>query len=348
MTQKKALVTGVTGQDGSYLTDLLLKTQYKVYGLVRRSSTPNKINISSYINHPNFIPFYGDLTDINSIISVIQDTQPDEIYNLGAQSDVRISFDVPVNTGDTNALGVMRILEALQSLNIKSKFYQASTSELFGKVQETPQKETTPFYPRSPYGVAKLYAYWAVKNYRESYPDFFGCNGILFNHESPLRGENFVTRKVTKAVAHRHVYKHQRNDPIELGNLDAKRDWGHAQDYVRGMWQMMQQDQPDDYVLATGETHSIRELVECAFSYINEEIIWMGSGLDERGFNEKGEVIVTINPDFYRPAEVDLLLGDPTKAETELKWKRQYNFVDIVEEMVQNDIELISSPLYNS
>ena len=340
--QKTALVTGVTGQDGSYLTDLLLKTQYKVYGLVRRSSTPNKQNINRYIDHPNFVPFYGDLTDVNSILTVIQDTQPDEIYNLGAQSDVRISFDVPVATGDTNALGVMRILEALQSLKVKSKFYQASTSELFGKVQETPQTETTPFYPRSPYGVAKLYAYWAVKNYRESYPDFFGCNGILFNHESPLRGENFVTRKITKAVGKRIAFKNVRHPPIELGNLDSKRDWGHSKDYVRGMWQMLQQDKPDDYILATGEAHSIRELVECAFNYTGEKVIWGGSGLDEKGYNDRGKVLVSINPDFYRPAEVDLLLGDPSKAEKELKWKREYNFTDTIEEMVQNDIDIYS------
>jgi len=342
MKQKKALVTGVTGQDGSYLTDLLLKTQYKVYGLVRRSSTPNKQNIDKFIDHPNFIPFYGDLTDINSIISVISDTQPDEIYNLGAQSDVRISFDTPVSTGDINALGVMRILEALQSLDVKNcKFYQASTSELFGKVQETPQKETTPFYPRSPYGVAKLYAYWAVKNYREAYPDFFGCNGILFNHESPLRGENFVTRKITKYVANRHAHKHIRHDPLQLGNLDAKRDWGHARDYVRGMWQMMQQDKPDDYILATGETHSIREFVELAFNHVGEDIIWGGSGLNEKGYTSKGQCVVIINPDFYRPAEVELLLGDPTKAETVLKWERKYSFSNLIEDMMNNDIKLL-------
>jgi GDPmannose 4,6-dehydratase len=338
--QKTALITGVTGQDGSYLSELLLNTQYKVYGLVRRSSTPNRDNISHFIDHANFIPFYGDLTDTNSLLSMLRDTQPDEIYNLGAQSDVGISFNIPVSTGDINALGTMRIIDCVRTLNLDTdtKIYQASTSELFGKVQETPQTETTPFHPRSPYGVSKLYAYWAVKNYRESY-GMFGCNGILFNHESPLRGENFVTRKITKAVA--EMYARDRKDPIELGNMDSKRDWGHAKDYVKGMWQMMQEQESDDYVLATGEIHSIRELVETAFKYIGETVLWGGTEKNEEGYNSRGDLIVKVNPDFYRPAEVDILCGDPRKAEKKFGWEREYTFENLISEMVEKDIELI-------
>jgi len=338
--QKTALITGVTGQDGAYLAELLLQTQYKVYGLVRRSSTPNRNNISHFIDHKNFIPFYGDLTDINSILSVLRDVKPHEIYNLGAQSDVKISFDTPVSTGDSNALGIMRLLDSIRTLNLdkNTKVYQASTSELFGKVQETPQKETTPFHPRSPYGVSKLYAYWAVRNYREAY-GMFGCNGILFNHESPLRGENFVTRKITKAVA--QMYARGRKDPIELGNMDAKRDWGHAKDYVNGMWQMMQQKEPDDYILATGETHSIRQLVETAFKYVGETVLWGGTEKDEQGYNSRGDLIVKVNPDFYRPAEVDILCGDPSKAEKKFGWKRLYTFENLISEMVEEDVAAI-------
>ena len=336
--QKTALITGVTGQDGAYLSELLLNTQYKVYGLVRRSSTPNRVNISHFIDHGNFVPFYGDLTDTNSLLSMLRDTKPDEIYNLGAQSDVGISFDIPVSTGDINALGTMRIIDCVRTLNLDTKIYQASTSELFGKVQETPQTETTPFYPRSPYGVSKLYAYWAIKNYREAY-DMFGCNGILFNHESPLRGENFVTRKITKAVA--EMYARDRKDPIELGNMDAKRDWGHAKDYVKGMWQMMQEMESDDYVLATGEIHSIRELVQTAFKYIGETVLWGGTEKNEEGYNSRGDLIVKVNPDFYRPAEVDILCGDPSKAEKKFGWERLYTFENLISEMVEKDIELI-------
>ena len=336
--QKVALVTGVTGQDGAYLSELLLNTQYKVYGLVRRSSTPNRDNISHFIDHGNFIPFYGDLTDTNSLLSVLRDTKPDEIYNLGAQSDVGISFNIPVSTGDINALGTMRIIDSVRTLNLNTKIYQASTSELFGKVQETPQTEKTPFYPRSPYGVSKLYAYWAIKNYRESY-DMYGCNGILFNHESPLRGENFVTRKITKAVA--EMYARDRKDPIELGNMEAKRDWGHAKDYVKGMWQMMQQPKSDDYILATGEIHSIRELVETAFKYIGETVLWGGTEKNEEGYSSRGDLIVKVNSDFYRPAEVDVLCGDPSKAEKKLGWEREYTFENLISEMVEGDIEAI-------
>ena len=336
--QKVALITGVTGQDGAYLSELLLNTQYKVYGLVRRSSTPNRDNISHFIDHGNFIPFYGDLTDTNSLLSVLRDTKPDEIYNLGAQSDVGISFNIPVSTGDINALGTMRIIDSVRTLNLDTKIYQASTSELFGKVQETPQTEKTPFYPRSPYGVSKLYAYWAIKNYREAY-GMFGCNGILFNHESPLRGENFVTRKITKAVA--EMYARDRKDPIELGNMDSKRDWGHAKDYVKGMWQMMQQPKSDDYILATGEIHSIRELVQTAFKYIGETVLWGGTEKNEEGYSSRGDLIVKVNSDFYRPAEVDVLCGDPSKAEKKLGWEREYTFENLISEMVEGDIEAI-------
>jgi GDPmannose 4,6-dehydratase len=271
---------------------------------------------------------------------MLGETKPDEIYNLGAQSDVSISFNVPVSTGDINALGIMRIIDCVRTLNLDldTKIYQASTSELFGKVQETPQTETTPFYPRSPYGVSKLYAYWAIKNYREAY-GMFGCNGILFNHESPLRGENFVTRKITKAVA--QMYARGRKDPIELGNMEAKRDWGHAKDYVKGMWQMMQEQESDDYILATGETHSIRELVETAFKYIGETVLWGGVEKEETGYNSRGDLIVKINPDFYRPAEVDILCGDPSKAEKKLGWKRLYTFENLISEMVEEDIAAI-------
>jgi GDPmannose 4,6-dehydratase len=269
---------------------------------------------------------------------MLRDTKPDEIYNLGAQSDVGISFDIPVSTGDINALGTMRIIDSVRTLDLDTKIYQASTSELFGKVQETPQTETTPFYPRSPYGVSKLYAYWAIKNYRESY-GMFGCNGILFNHESPLRGENFVTRKITKAVA--EMYARDRKDPIELGNMDSKRDWGHAKDYVKGMWQMMQEQESDDYVLATGEIHSIRELVETAFKYIGETVLWGGTEKNEEGYNSRGDLIVKVNPDFYRPAEVDVLCGDPRKAEKKFGWERLYTFENLISEMVEADIEAI-------
>ncbi len=333
---KSALITGITGQDGSYLAELLLDKGYHVHGLVRRVSVPHYKNIEHILNHERLVLHYGDMSDAATISNIIKTTRPDEIYNLAAQSHVRISFDTPLYTGDVDGLGVTRILESLRSLNMinSTKFYQASTSELYGKVIETPQTETTPFYPRSPYGVAKQYGFWMVKNYRESY-NLFGCNGILFNHESPRRGENFVTRKITKGVAD---IKKGKQDYIELGNIDAKRDWGHAKDYVYGMWLMLQQEKPDDYVLATGETHTVRELIEIAFKYIDMEIIWEGEGPNEIGYDQDGNIRIKINPQFYRPAEVDLLLGDPYKAETELQWKREYSFKTLVEEMVRRDI----------
>ena len=338
---KTALITGCTGQDGSYLAELLLDKGYVVHGLRRRSATENTENIKHLLGHYNLNLHYGDLTDQATIYNILKIFRPDEIYNLAAQSHVRISFDTPVDTGDINGLGVTRILEAMRSLDMfnTSKIYQASTSELYGKIQEPKQNENTPFYPRSPYGVAKLYAYWIIKNYRESY-GAFACNGILFNHESPRRGENFVTRKITSQIA--EIVKGTRVY-IELGNLDSYRDWGHAKDYVRGMWLMLQQDEPDDYVLATGEKHSVREFVEISFGKAGYKIEWHGEGINEIGkinCNTPDEkTVVKINSEFYRPAEVDVLLGDPTKAETILGWKREYTFDDLVEEMFQHDSE---------
>ena len=332
---KTALITGITGQDGSYLTELLLEKGYLVHGLRRRSATDNTNNIKHLLSHNRLNLHWGDLTDTNTIENVLKLTRPDEIYNLAAQSHVAISFETPVDTANINALGVTRILESMRNLDMieTTKFYQASTSELYGEVKETPQTETTPFHPRSPYGVAKMYAYWIVKNYRESY-GAFACNGILFNHESPRRGENFVTRKITRAISN--------DESLELGNLDAKRDWGHAKDYVEGMWRMLQQDTPDDYVLATGETRTVREFVEAAYKAINTEITWEGVGINEKGYIKdpatfEPVLAVKVNPKFYRPAEVDLLIGDPSKAETVLGWKRQYSFDQLVEDMVKHD-----------
>lgn len=343
---KRALLTGITGQDGSYLAELLLSKGYQVHGIIRRSSSFNTGRIrhlyedSKVHSCGRMQLHYGDLTDSTCLVKIISQVQPDEIYNLGAQSHVKVSFDLAEYTGNVDAMGTLRLLDAIRTcgLDKKVKFYQASTSELYGKVQEIPQKETTPFYPRSPYGAAKLYAYWIVVNYREAY-GMFACNGILFNHESPRRGETFVTRKITRSVAKIHLgYL----EYFELGNLDSQRDWGHAKDYVEGMWLMLQQDEPEDFVLATGEVHSVREFVESSFKEIGREIYWEGSGVDEVG-KEKGSDIVRVkvNPKFYRPAEVDFLQGDPTKAKTKFGWKHSFDFKALVKDMIQADIELM-------
>jgi GDPmannose 4,6-dehydratase len=330
---RAAVITGVTGQDGSYLAELLLSKDYDVYGIARRTSRSNTERISSILDHPRFFLKEADLSDINSLRSVFEEVshyKRIEVYNLGAQSHVHTSFRQPELTADIDGLGPLRILEILRSMNLtNARFYQASTSELYGKVMETPQSETTPFYPRSPYGVAKLYAFWIVKNYRESY-GMFACNGILFNHESERRGEEFITRKITKGIAR------LKKDPefvLELGNLDAKRDWGYAPDYVEGMWRMLQEDKPDDYVLATGETHTVREFLETAWG----PIIWKGQGIHERGEDVNGRVIVKVNPEFYRPAEVELLIGNPRKAWCQLGWKATTTFPELVQRMVKHD-----------
>ncbi|WP_292470411.1 GDP-mannose 4,6-dehydratase [Methanolobus sp.] len=338
---KIAIITGITGQDGAYLADLLLSKGYIVHGMVRRSSLSNTGRIDYLISDPDLSDrlklHYSDLTDSPSIIKLIKDIEPDEIYNLAAQSHVQVSFDAPEYTANTDGLGTLRILEAIRILGLenKTRFYQASTSELYGKVQEIPQNENTPFYPRSPYGVAKLYAYWITVNYREAY-GMFACNGILFNHESPLRGETFVTRKITIAVAN---IKKGKQEKLSLGNFDAKRDWGFARDYVEGMWRMLQADKPDDYVLATGETHSVREFTELAFREAGIELVWEGEGPQEVGKDKAtGKILVDVNPVYYRPAEVDLLIGDPTKAKTELGWKSELSFEDLVRLMVEKDL----------
>jgi len=333
---KTAIIFGITGQDGSFLAELLIEKGYLVHGLRRRSATDNTSNIKHLLSHNRLNLHWGDLADANTIENVLKQTRPDEIYNLAAQSHVAISFETPVYTGDIDGLGVTRILEAMRHLDMiqTTKFYQASTSELYGKVTETPQTETTPFHPRSPYGVAKMYAYWIVKNYRESY-GLFGCNGILFNHESARRGENFVTRKITKAIA---AISKGEQDFILLGNLSAKRDWGHAKDYVEGMRLMLQHDAPDDYVLATGETRTVREFVEAGFKAIGKEILWHDEAEDEVG-EVDGVVRVRVNPKFYRPAEVELLIGNPIKAEEMLGWKRKYSFEQLVQEMVNYDLK---------
>jgi GDPmannose 4,6-dehydratase len=330
---RAAVVTGVTGQDGSYLAEFLLSKDYDVYGIARRTSRSNTERIASILDHPRFFLKEADLTDSNSLRSVFEEVSEYkriEVYNLGAQSHVHTSFRQPELTADVDGLGPLRILEILRSMNLtQARFYQASTSELYGKVMETPQSETTPFYPRSPYGVAKLYAFWIVKNYRESY-GMFACNGILFNHESERRGEEFITRKITKGIAR------LKKDPefvLELGNLDAKRDWGYAPDYVEGMWRMLQEENPDDYVLATGETHTVREFLETAWG----PIIWKGQGINERGEDSTGRVLVKVNPEFYRPAEVELLIGNPRKAWTQLGWKATTTFPELVTRMVLHD-----------
>ena len=343
--RRTALITGVAGQDGSYLARLLLQQGYEVHGMKRRSSSFNTERIDDLYCDPReqatrFHLHYGDLTDATNVIRLVQEIQPDEIYNLAAQSHVGVSFETPEYTGNADALGTLRLLEAIRILGLTrtTRFYQASTSELYGSVRETPQSETTPFYPRSPYGVAKLYAYWITVNYREAY-GLHASNGILFNHESPVRGETFVTRKITRGVAaiERGVQR-----TLYLGNLDAKRDWGHARDYVDGMWRMLQQDKRDDYVLATGETHSVREFVELAFERAGRVLRWEGKGGDEVGRDaNSGRVLVRVDPDYFRPTEVDLLLGDPSKAFAKLGWKHKTSFAELVAEMVDADMHLI-------
>jgi len=342
---KTALITGVTGQDGAYLTELLLGKGYTVHGVKRRSSSFNTSRIDHLYVDPHdpdakLFLHYGDLTDSTNMIRIVQETQPDEIYNLGAQSHVQVSFETPEYTAQSDAIGTLRLLEAIRILGMsdKTRFYQASTSELYGKVVETPQKETTPFYPRSPYAAAKIYAYWVTVNYREAY-NMHASNGILFNHESPLRGETFVTRKITRAVAAIH---HKLQDILYLGNLDAMRDWGHARDYVEGMWRILQQDTPDDYVLGTGEMHSVREFVELAFSMIDVKIEWSGEGVDEVGKDsETGQVLVKVDPRYFRPTEVELLLSDPSKAKEKLGWTFTTPFSGLVEDMMKADLELV-------
>jgi GDPmannose 4,6-dehydratase len=341
LPNKTALITGVTGQDGAYLARLLLKEGYTVHGVKRRSSSFNTARVDDLYVDPHqsdtrFFMHYGDLTDATNLIRLIQEHKPDEIYNLAAQSHVAVSFETPEYTANADALGTLRLLEAIRILGIKDKtrFYQASTSELYGKVQETPQRETTPFYPRSPYGVAKLYAYWITVNYREAY-GMHASNGILFNHESPLRGETFVTRKITRAVA---AIDRGLQDRLYLGNLNARRDWGHARDFVEGMWLMLQQRNPEDYVLATGESHSVREFVERAFACIDRSIEWRGNGAQEVGLDAKtGKDIVRIDPRYFRPTEVDELLGDASKARAQLGWKPKVSFAELVAEMVESD-----------
>ena len=343
MSSKVALITGVTGQDGAYLAELLLGKGYLVHGVKRRSSSFNTGRVDHLYADPHeesarFFLHYGDLTDATNLIRLIQEVQPSEIYNLAAQSHVQVSFETPEYTANADAMGTLRLLEAIRILRLEqsTRFYQASTSEMYGKVQETPQRETTPFYPRSPYAVAKLYGYWITVNYREAY-DMHASNGILFNHESPIRGETFVTRKVTRAVAAIH---HGLQKMLFIGNLDSKRDWGHARDYVEGMWMMMQQAHPDDYVLATGETHSVREFIERAFALVGRTIEWRGEGVDEQGFDAKsGESLIRVDPRYFRPTEVDLLLGDPAKARAKLGWKHTTSFEDLVKEMVEADLK---------
>jgi len=330
---KTALITGITGQDGSYLAELLLEKGYEVHGIVRRSSLINTHRIDHIYDNPNLTLHYGDLTDATNIIGVIKKTEPDEIYNLGAQSHVKVSFETPEYTGNVDGLGTLRVLEAVRLLGMEDKvrIYQASTSELYGKVQETPQTETTPFYPRSPYGVAKLYGFWIVKNYRESY-GMHASSGILFNHESPRRGETFVTRKITRGLSRISVGL---QDCLYLGNLDAKRDWGHAKDYARAMWLMLQQDEPDDYVIATGEQYTVREFVNRASNYFGMKIEWMGEGMDEVGYDwNTKRPVVKVSDKYFRPAEVESLLGDATKAKEKLGWEPEISFKELIEDMV--------------
>ncbi len=350
---KRALITGVTGQDGAYLSEFLLKKGYEVHGIKRRSSLFNTERIDHiyedpHVNNRHFVLHYGDLTDSTNLIRIIQEVQPDEIYNLGAMSHVKVSFDTPEYTANADGIGTLRILEAVRLLGLsqKTKIYQASTSELYGLVQEVPQKETTPFYPRSPYGVAKLYAYWITVNYREAY-NMFACNGILFNHESPLRGETFVTRKITRAVAKIALGM---QDKLWLGNLDAKRDWGHAKDYIEAMWLILQQKEAEDYVIATGITTEVREFVRMSFAEVGIEIEFKGSEENEKGYVVRcnnssfqvpaGTEVVAVDPKYYRPTEVDLLIGDPTKANTKLGWKPKYDLAGLVKEMVAADVQL--------
>jgi GDPmannose 4,6-dehydratase len=346
-TGKRALITGATGQDGAYLSELLLSKGYEVHGLKRRSSSFNTGRIEHLYQDPHekdprFILHYGDMTDSTNLIRIVQETQPDEIYNLAAQSHVQVSFETPEYTANADGIGTLRLLEAIRLLGLadRTRFYQASTSELYGLVQEVPQRETTPFYPRSPYAAAKLYGYWITVNYREAY-GMHASNGILFNHESPLRGETFVTRKITRAVAAIHL---GRQEKLYLGNLDAKRDWGHARDYVRGMWMMLQQETADDYVLATGETHSVRAFVERAFAEVGTRLEWTGKGVEEKGICTKsGRTLVEIDPRYFRPTEVDLLIGDPTKAREKLGWHHGTGLDALVAEMVAADLLVMAN-----
>ncbi|URZ03535.1 GDP-mannose 4,6-dehydratase [Clostridium felsineum] len=342
---KRALITGITGQDGSYLTEFLLNKGYEVHGIIRRSSSFNTKRIDHLFEDPKIgnkklFLHHGDLTDSSNLNRLIEKVKPDEIYNLGAQSHVKVSFEVPEYTAETDGIGTLRIIDAIKESGLKCKFYQASTSELFGGLPGTaPQSEKTPFYPRSPYSAAKLYAYWITVNYREGY-DLFACNGVLFNHESPRRGETFVTRKITRAVASIIAGKQEK---LSLGNLDAKRDWGFAGDYVEAMWLILQQDKPQDYVIATGETHTVREFVELAFKEVGIEIEWRGKGVDEKGYDKAiGKLMVDVNPQYFRPTEVELLWGDPTKAEKELGWERKVSFKGLIHMMVQSDMEEIA------
>ena len=334
---KKTFITGVTGQDGSYLAELLLDKGYEVHAIIRRSSIFNTQRIDHILGHLNFYTYYGDLSDSSNLHRLIAKIKPDEIYNLGAQSHVAVSFEVPEYTAEVDAIGAIRILDAIRDTKINCKYYQASTSELFGGIPGTePQSESTPFYPKSPYGAAKLYAYWVSVNYRESY-GLYACNGILFNHESPRRGETFVTKKITKAVARIHQ---GRQSILRLGNLNAKRDWGHAKDYVYAKWLMLQQDKAKDYVIATGETHTVREFVELSFNEVGMKINWTGEGINEKGYNAKsGDLLVEVDEKYFRPAEVELLLGDPSMAEKDLGWKRKVSFQELVSGMVKYDLE---------
>ena len=337
---KKALITGITGQDGSYLAELLLEKGYQVYGIMRRKSVVDYGNVEHIKDNINLI--YADMTDIVSLISAMEKSQADEVYNLAAQSFVATSWEQPLVTAEIDAIGVTNMLEAIRIVKPQARFYQASTSEMFGLVQETPQKETTPFYPRSPYGVAKLYGHWITKNYRESF-GLYACSGILFNHESERRGREFVTRKITDAVAR---IKYGIQDYLELGNMDSKRDWGHSKDYVKAMWLMLQQDSPDDYVIATNETRTVREFAEIAFKHAGVHVEWRGSQTNEIGIDKAtGRTIVRVNPKFFRPAEVDILLGDPSKAEKELGWSREISFEQLVERMAQKDMEIVKKEL---
>ncbi len=342
--KKKALITGITGQDGSYLAEFLLERGYEVHGIIRRASCFNTWRINKLYVDPHeterFFLHYGDLTDSTNIINLIKEIQPDEIYHLAAQSHVKVSFEIPEYTANSDALGTLRILEAVRLLELtnKVKIYHAATSEMFGNIKEIPQNENTPFYPRSPYAVAKLYAYWIMKNYREAY-NMFTCNGILFNHESERRGQRFVTRKITMGLSN---IKEGKQKKLYLGNLDAQRDWGHTKDYIEAMWLMLQQEKPQDYVISTGETHSVREFIEEACQYLDIELEWKGSGIDEKGINKRtGEIIIEIDPNYFRPTEVNFLKGDSTKARRELGWKPKTSFKELVKSMVESDLEIV-------
>jgi GDPmannose 4,6-dehydratase len=339
---KKALITGITGQDGSYLAELLLEKGYEVHGMIRRSSSFNTGRIDHLYNDPEILDkrlflHYGDLTDSSNLNRLLENIQPDEIYNLGAQSHVQVSFEVPEYTAEVDAIGTLRFLDAIKDTGVQTRFYQASTSELYGMAQEVPQSESTPFYPRSPYGVAKIYGYWIIVNYREAY-GLFACNGILFNHESPRRGPTFVTRKITRAAAR---IKHGVQEKLVLGNLVAKRDWGYAPEYVEGMWLMLQQEEPDDFVMATGESHTVREFVDITFKELDMELVWEGGGVNEKGIDKNGRVLVEIDERYFRPTEVDFLIGDASKAERELGWVTKTKFDDLVAIMAKADWEKV-------